>query len=82
MCVCVWLALLVGGRSYNQFIKVLTLDGETLNVIRYHDGFLAQRIGPVLTLAFHPLKLLLAAGAADSMISIYSAPSSLSELVR
>lgn len=64
----------VGGcRSYNQFIKVLTLDGEMINVIRYHDGFLGQRIGPVAALAFHPCKLLLAAGAADSVISIYSA---------
>jgi WD40 repeat protein len=58
--------------SYHQFIKVLTLDGETLNVIRYHDGILGQRIGPVATLAFHPTSLLLAAGATDSIISIYS----------
>jgi len=64
---------LMASGSYNQFIKVLTLEGDTLSVIRYHDGILGQRIGPVATLAFHPCKLLLAAGAADSLISIYSA---------
>lgn len=64
---------LLASGSYNQFIKVLTLEGDTLTVIRYHDGILGQRIGPVATLAFHPCKLLLAAGAADSLISIYAA---------
>lgn len=64
---------LMASGSYNQFIKVLTLEGDTLNVIRYHDGILGQRIGPVATLAFHPCKLLLAAGATDSIISIYTA---------
>ncbi len=58
--------------SYNQFIKVFTLDGETLNVIRYNDGFLGQRIGSVACLSFHPYKLLLAAGATDSIISTYA----------
>ena len=43
-----------------------------LNWIRYHDGFLGQRIGPVSCLAFHPNKPLLAAGATDSIISIYT----------
>jgi regulatory associated protein of mTOR len=59
--------------SHNQFIKALTLDGETLAVIRYHDGFLGQRIGPVSALAFHPHRLVLAAGATDSIVSVYSA---------
>ena len=62
---------LMASGSYNQFIKVLTLEGDTLTVIRYHDGILGQRIGPVATLAFHPCRLLMAAGAADSLISIY-----------
>ena len=64
---------LLASGSHNQFIKVLTLDGETLTVIRYHDGFLGQRIGPVSALAFHPNRLILAAGATDSIISVYSA---------
>ena len=47
-------APLLASGSHNQFIKVMTRDGEQLSVIRYHDGFLGQRIGPVSCLAFHP----------------------------
>jgi len=58
--------------SHAQFIKILTLGGEQLgSIIKYHDGFLGQRIGPVSCLAFHPTKILLAAGATDSIVSIY-----------
>ena len=58
--------------SHAQFIKMLTLGGEQLGgIIKYHDGFLGQRIGPVSCLAFHPTKVLLAAGATDSIVSIY-----------
>eukprot|EP01038_Epipyxis_sp_PR26KG_P006077 gene6077-8370_t len=60
--------------SHAQFIKILTLSGEQLgNIIKYHDGFLGQRIGPVSSVAFHPYKMLLAAGATDSIVSIYAA---------
>lgn len=59
--------------SHAQFIKILTLNGDQLgNIIKYHDGFLGQRIGAVSCLAFHPWKMLLAAGATDSIVSIYS----------
>ena len=44
--------------SHLQFIKLLTLRGEQLgNIIKYHDGFLGQRIGPVSSLSFHPYKM-------------------------
>nr|CCA15283.1 predicted protein putative [Albugo laibachii Nc14] len=58
--------------SHNQFIKVFRCDGEQLALIRYHEGFLGERIGPVSCLAFHPHRLYLAAGATDSVIAIYS----------
>lgn len=59
--------------SHAQFIKLLTLGGEQLGgIIKYHDGFLGQRIGPVSCLAFHPVRLMLAAGATDSIVSIYA----------
>ncbi|OQR91926.1 regulatory-associated protein of mTOR [Achlya hypogyna] len=58
--------------SHNQFIKVFRHDGEQLALIRYHEGFLGERIGPVSCLAFHPHRLLLAAGATDSLIALYS----------
>jgi regulator-associated protein of mTOR len=72
----------------------MNLSGEEVSLIRYHDGFLGQRIGPVSCLAFHPYvhskknilyyafltfivffcryQILLAAGATDSIISIYA----------
>jgi regulator-associated protein of mTOR len=63
--------------SHNQFIKTFNLNTlEAINVIRYHDGFLGQRIGPISCIAFHPYKLILAAGATDSIASIYKPTSS------
>ena len=38
----------------NQRIKISNFDGKELNVIKYHEGFLGQRIGPVSSIAFHP----------------------------
>ena len=35
-------APLLASGSHNQFIKVFNTQGETLNMIRYHDGFLGQ----------------------------------------
>lgn len=58
--------------SHNQFIKVFRSDGEPLTLIRYHEGFLGERIGPVSCLAFHPNRLFLAAGATDSVVAIYA----------
>lgn len=58
--------------SHAQFIKILTLDGETLKVIRYHGDMSNQRIGPVSCLEFHPYKPLLVAGATDTFVSIYA----------
>ena len=42
-----------------------------LHTIRYFDGFLGARIGPVTCLAFHPTKVLLAVGSTDSVVSVY-----------
>jgi len=62
--------------SHAQFIKILTLSGEQIgNIIKYYDGFLGQRIGPVSSLAFHPSKLLLAASSTDGIVSLYHANS-------
>ena len=58
--------------SNEQFIKIMTLDGDTLQVIKYHELLAAQPIGPVSCLEFHPQKRLLAAGGFDSIVSVYS----------
>jgi regulator-associated protein of mTOR len=62
---------IVATGSNAQFIKILTLDGDTLQVLRYHEKIANHRIGPVSCLAFHPNKPLLAAGAIDSYIGLY-----------
>lgn len=68
------LSPILAAGSHAQFIKILTLSGEQLgNVIKYYDGFLGQRIGPVSCLAFHPHKLLLGASSTDGIVSIYHA---------
>lgn len=65
-------APIIASGSAKQFIKVFNVNGEPLNNIRYHNSFLGQRIGPVSALSFHPYKVYLAAGATDSIVSIYS----------
>jgi len=57
--------------SQAQLIKIMSTSGDQLGVIRYHEGFMGQRIGPVLALAFHPFQLLLAAAASDKIVSVY-----------
>jgi len=56
----------------DQKIKVMNFEGDILSTIRYHDGFLGQRIGPISSLCFHPYKIILAAGATDSIVSVYT----------
>ena len=69
-------APVIATGSHAQFIKILTLGGDQLgSIIKYHEGFLGQRIGPVSSLAFHPTRLLLAAGATDSIVSIFATAS-------
>jgi len=58
--------------SHAQFIKILTLGGDQLGMIRHHEGFMGQRIGPVASLAFHPIRLVMAAACTDNLVSIYS----------
>lgn len=69
-------APVIATGSHAQFIKILTLGGDQLgSIIKYHDGFLGQRIGPVSCLAFHATRMRLAAGATDSIVSIYTTAS-------
>lgn len=57
--------------SHAQFIKILSMDGDVISVLRYHEEIAGQRIGPVSCLTFHPYKTILAAGATDEIVSIY-----------
>ncbi|KAL1519483.1 hypothetical protein AB1Y20_023001 [Prymnesium parvum] len=71
---------LLASGSRSQFIKLFDVStlressqARELSTIRYFDGFLGARIGPVTTLCFHPQKVLLGVGAIDSVVSMYSA---------
>jgi len=55
-----------------QFIKIMSHDGMTQQVIRYHEKISGQRIGPVSCLSFHPHMPFLAAGFADEIVSLYA----------
>lgn len=65
-------APVIASGSHKSIVEVIDTNGAQIDTIRYHIGFLGQRIGPVSSLAFHPHKLLLAAGAMDSFISIFA----------
>ncbi|CAK9153753.1 unnamed protein product [Ilex paraguariensis] len=65
-------APLVASGSAKQLIKVFNLEGEQLGTIRYYPTFMAQKIGSVSCLTFHPYQVRLAAGAADACVSIYA----------
>ncbi|CAM9821629.1 unnamed protein product [Ectocarpus sp. 13 AM-2016] len=58
--------------SHKQFINIITPRGDLMSRIKEHTGFFDQRLGCVTALAFHPNKLLLAAGASDPVVSIFA----------
>lgn len=63
---------IIATGSSDQRIRVLNYRGEEISLIRYHDGFLGQRIGPVSSLSFHSCHNLLGAGFQDTLVSIYA----------
>ncbi|XP_074581957.1 regulatory-associated protein of TOR 1-like [Curcuma longa] len=65
-------APIIASGSAKQIVKVFSLKGEQLSIIRYYPTFMAQRIGSVSCLTFHPYRVLLAIGAADACVSIYA----------
>ncbi|XP_049869335.1 regulatory-associated protein of mTOR [Pectinophora gossypiella] len=65
------LADLLACGSVNQCIGIYDLKGSSLNTIRFHEGFMGARIGPVSCLAFHPLRCALGVGSKDSTVSVY-----------
>ncbi|XP_051130261.1 regulatory-associated protein of TOR 1 isoform X2 [Andrographis paniculata] len=65
-------APIIASGSAKQLIKVFNLEGDPLGSIRYYPTFMAQKIGAVSCLTFHPHQVLLAAGAADACVSIYA----------
>ncbi|KAL1512534.1 hypothetical protein ABEB36_002115 [Hypothenemus hampei] len=58
--------------SFNQFINIFSLNGNSLNTIRFYEGFIGQKIGPVSCLNFHPHKVALAFGTVDCCVNVYT----------
>lgn len=68
-------APLLACASPQHAISVYNLDTEeVLNHIRYHDGFMGQKIGPTKCLAFHPHKVCNREGG-KILLDFYRAPS-------
>jgi len=65
-------APIIAVGSQDQRVRVLSFQGDEVALIRYHDGFLGQRIGPVSALSFHPYRVMLAVGGTDSIVSVHS----------
>ena len=72
---------LLASGSRSQFVKTHDLrplrDGRPpreLSTIRYFDGFLGARIAPIVSLAFHPTRLLLGVGSTDTSVTLYRGP--------
>ncbi|KAF8782229.1 regulatory-associated protein of mTOR-like isoform X2 [Argiope bruennichi] len=63
---------LIACGAANQFISVFNQNGDNISTIKYHDGFMGHRIGPISCLGFHPYKASLGAGSTDHLISVYS----------
>lgn len=64
-------APLFATATASQVVKVWSMRGEQVGVVRAHTSFLAQRIGPITCLAFSPYSLSLASGGGDSICAVY-----------
>ncbi|XP_055346858.1 regulatory-associated protein of mTOR-like [Paramacrobiotus metropolitanus] len=58
--------------SNGQSLNVYNFLGSQLSSVKYYEGFMGQRIGPVSAVAFHPLRTTLAVGCTDSFVSVYT----------
>ena len=66
------LPLLASGSS-RPFVELFDVGNYTLDQIKYHYGFLGQKIGSVQTIVFHEYKQIIAMGCNDPYMSIFAA---------
>lgn len=65
---------LIACAGADQSAKFFDAETATLTThVKYHDGFLGQRIGPIACLAFHPRRLCVSIGSTDGLLSLYAA---------
>ena len=65
-------APLLASATSSQVVKVWSMRGEQVGVVRAHSSILGQPIGPTTCLAFAPFSLQLASGGGDSICAVYS----------
>jgi len=65
-------APLLATATSSQVVKLWSLRGEQVGVVRAHSSILGQPIGATTCLAFAPYSLNLASGGRDSICAIYS----------
>jgi len=64
-------APIMAAGSQDKYINVMNMWGDKLNLLKFHEGFMGQRMGPVKCLAFHPYEYKLASAGLDNIVSIY-----------
>lgn len=64
-------APLIAAGSSERCVKVFDLAGRERTTLKYHNRTFGQRIGPVSTLAFHPLRATLASGSTDHTVTLW-----------
>ena len=52
--------------------QVFNLEGEMLHSYKHHTNFLGEAVAPTASLAFHPIRPMLAAATYDRVVTIYS----------
>jgi hypothetical protein len=55
-----------------QVVRLWGPNGDKLSSMRTSTSLLATRMGPITQLAFHPYRLLFAAGGQDRLVAIYT----------
>ncbi|KAL5254058.1 hypothetical protein ACHWQZ_G013724 [Mnemiopsis leidyi] len=56
---------------YDQGIRIWNIWGDKLNDIKFHEGFMGQRVGPSISLAFHPFEYKLVSAGLDNCVTVY-----------
>lgn len=54
-----------------QMISIYNTAGDATSYIKYHEGFMGQRVAKVSCLSFHPHLVRLASGNVDGMVSVF-----------
>lgn len=57
--------------SESQQLFLCNMATSSAAIFKYHDGFLGNRLPPLTSLDFHPLRSMIAVGGEDSFVSLF-----------